>query len=211
MDTVELCNLALAMAGQARKITSLDEVSPEAEACKLLFKPTLDICLEACNWSFARRDEVIDEQNYLPDVVALPYEFAYELPSDVMRVLALQPIKGGPFMETMAMRDGFQFNFRNYDNKKILATDKRAPFAVQYQCYLDDISICTPSFCDAMAYVLGGKLCTTLIRGVDGMNIGSTYLNMGMARLQQAAAFDAQQGNYAIDNHKWSSFIKARQ
>lgn len=210
MTVTDICNLALAIVGQSRKITSLEERSPEAEACKLLFQPTLDICLESCNWSFARKDEIIDAENLLPDVVVLPYTHAYELPSDVMRVLYLQGIKRSPYIETMGERNAIQFNFRNYDGKKVLATNHNIPFAVHYQCYITDPQICSPSFCDALSYVLASKLANTLIRGVEGITVGQTLLQTGQARLMQAASFDAQQGNYSIDNFKVSSFIRAR-
>lgn len=211
MDAIEACNVALATMGQARKIASLDERSPEAEACKLVYQQSLNLCLEANNWSFCRRDEVITEEEFLQDVVALPYKYAYSIPEDVMRILSLQPLRSGAETENMGTRHGIQFNFRNYDGKKIIATDSKPPFVVHYQCYLDDLSVCSPSFLDGFCYVLASKLAATLIRGIDGLNIGKTLLQLGTERLQLASAYDAQQGNYASEDQRYSSFIRARQ
>lgn len=211
MDAIEICNYALSIVGQSRKIASFEERSPEAESCKLLYSQTLNLALEQYNWSFARRDEIITDEQYQRDIVALPYKYAYKLPDDVMRVLYLQPVNSGEIIETMGKRRAIQFNFRNYDGKKILATDSRPNFAVHYQCYLDDISVCSPSFIDGFSYLLASKLSGTLIRGVDGINISSAFLKIAQERLALASAYDAQQGNYAADDYRYSSFIRARQ
>ena len=210
MTDIDICNTALALIGQSRSIESMDEVSPEAEACKMFYKQSLDLCLDSNNWGFARRDEVITNEDLLEDVVVLPYLHAYKLPEDVMRVLYLTKLKATPDIEAMGKRRAIQFNFRNYDGKKVLATDQEPSFAIHYQAFIDDISVCSPAFYDALSYMLASKLASALIRGSDGVTISSNILKLGMSKLTLAAAYDAQQGGYSVEDKKFSSFMRAR-
>lgn len=207
---VEVCNVALDLIGQGGRIKSLDEASPEAEACKLHFYPTYESCLDFGNWSFARRDEIIDEQDYLKDVCVLPYHYAYRLPKDVMRVLYLTNLDAKPKVETVNADRPIQFNFRNYDGEKVIATDHQPNFVIHYQAYVDPKDYIQPTFVSALSYMLASKLAASLIRGTDGITIGGKLYQLGYTELNRAAGFDAQQGAYSVDRYKPTSFIRAR-
>lgn len=206
----EVCNMALALIGEGHVIEDINEHSVTAEACKRFFK----ICLDSCNgsyiWSFARRDEIIDDSYLLSDVVALPYQYAYKLPEDVFKIIRLGGIHDTPNAETLGYRDTVQFNFRNYDGQKILATNLDAPFALQYQCYIDDVGICDPLFIEALSYLLAHKLCGCIMRDTNAANLGTYMYNMYKAVLGKAAATDAQQGSRGVAEPVYSGFVRAR-
>lgn len=206
----EVCNMALALVGEGHMIDDIDEHSVTAEACKRFYNICLDSCNGACNWSFARRDEVIDDSYLLSDVVALPYRFAYRLPEDVFKILRLGSIGDGSITETMGYRGSVRFSFRNYDNKKILVTDTEAPFTIQYQCRITDVSSCDPLFIEALSYLLAHKLCSCIIRDASAANIGSYMYTMYKEVLGRAAALDAQQGNRGVAEPAYSGFTRAR-
>lgn len=210
MSIIDVCNIALDIISQGGHIQSMDEHSTEAEACKRHFQLVYDNALNTHNWSFARKDEVITTDDLLADVVALPYKYSYSLPEDVMRILKLTEVDAGASDETLATREAIQFNFRNYDGRKILATDHSAPFAVQYQAYVKDIEQCSPTFVSALAYLLASKLACTFIGGTSGYDVSLKLYQLGMSELATASALDAQQGSYSINEGKFSSFIRAR-
>ena len=210
MTNIDVCNAALDIVGQGGQIATFDDPTPEAERCKRHFMPTYLAALEQFNWSFARRDEVINEENLLEDVCVLPYQYAYSLPEDVMRVLYLTEVNAPADIETLGNRDGIQFNFRNYDNKKVLATDHAPDFAIHYQAFLEDVSLCPPSFAYALSYLVASRIASGMLGSNDRVTIGIKLYQMGYQLLTQAAAYDAQQGNYSLDNHKYSSFIRSR-
>lgn len=210
MTIVELCNRALDIIGQGAMIESLDEVSPEAEMCKRHFMPTYLMALDMFNWSFARRDEIIDEENLLSDVTVLPYLHAYELPEDVMRILYLTELDAPSRIESVGFRDGIPFNFRNYDGKKVLATDHRPGFVVHYQATIEDINLCPPLFLGALTNLLAAELAASSIGSNDRVNISNKMRQVALALMTQAAANDAQQGAYVVDNNKHSRFIDVR-
>ena len=153
MTNIDVCNRALDIVGQGGMITSFDQRTPEAEMCKRHFMPTYQTALDAYNWSFARRDEIIDKDNLLSDVCVLPYAYAYELPEDVMRVLYLTEMDAPATIETLSNRHAIQFNFRNYDGKKVLATNTAEGKDVEIDC-------------DMVVMAVGSKKNTLDVEGV---------------------------------------------
>lgn len=76
----ELCSIALARIGVRRRIDSLDEDSPEAQACRAVYALARDASLEAYDWPFARRRATLALLDV--DVEARGWGFAYALPAD---------------------------------------------------------------------------------------------------------------------------------
>lgn len=206
----EVCNMALGLIGEGHMIDDIDEHSVTAEACKRYFNLCLDSCNGAYNWSFARRDEVIDDTYLLSDVVALPYRYAYKVPEDVFKILRLGDVTDSSETETLGYRGTIQFSFRNYDNQKILVTDKEAPFTIQYQCRITDVGICDALFIEALSYLLAHKLCSCIIRDASATSFGTYMYKMYATVLGRAAALDAQQGNRGVAEPAYSGFTRAR-
>lgn len=211
MSAVEICNQALDMVGTGRHIKSFDDVTPEAEACSRLFKPTLETCLEYYQWSFARRDEVIDEDSILADIVSLPYELTYKIPDDVLKILFLTGVNASTRIETRAQRDPlFQYSLRNFDGQKVLATNQKPPFAIHYQCYTEDCALFTPLFTEAFSQMLGAKLCLPLVKGTAGMTLYKEWYQIAVLTLNNAANMDATQGEETATPDYKSGFLRFR-
>lgn len=210
MTNVDVCNMALDIIGQGGHIESFDEFTPEAEMCKRHFMPTYRAALEQYNWSFSRRDEVIDEENRLENVYALPYAYVYSIPEDVLRILYLTELDAQPRVETEGNRDAIQFNFRNYDGAKVLATNHAPGFVMHYQAFLDDVGTCSPTFIYALSHLLAGSLAAGILNSNDRLTVGLKLTQLGQTLLAQSASNDARQGAYSVDNNKYSGFIKVR-
>lgn len=82
----DICNIALVMLGEDQ-ITSIDEDSGKAQALKVNYAIARDATLEAHEWSFAIRQ-------FKPDLLADPplwqYDLQYQIPADILRVLAVE-------------------------------------------------------------------------------------------------------------------------
>ena len=85
-DRIDIANIALTMLGE-EPITSVDDDSKPARAIKLNYSIARDAALEAYEWSFAVRQF---KPNKLVDPPLWMYEYAYEIPSDILRVLAVE-------------------------------------------------------------------------------------------------------------------------
>ena len=156
MDKLQLCNLAISSIGSGRILNSLDEATPEAEACKIWYQLALDVCLDRHNWSFARRDEIITHDSLFGEEgAAVPYKYAYKIPEDVSRVISIKHVGSSSIDETGGAVYGLPFNFRNIDDVKYIACDVRAPFELHYQAKISDIAICSSYFLRAASLQLG--------------------------------------------------------
>ena len=198
MTELDLCNNALALIGQGSHISSLDENRKEADACKRFLPVTIARCLDKFNWSFARRDEVITDDFLLSNALCLPWHFVYRLPDDVMRLLFAVPVGADSTSETMGYRGHIRFNIRNFDSKKVIATDTKAPFVIQYQANISNIDIFPPTFCEGLEAALASSLASELIKGIDGVKISQALAQMAYQNLEQASALDASQGAQSI-------------
>lgn len=211
MDKLQLCNLAISAIGSGRVLNSLEENTPEAEACAIWYDLALDVCLDRHNWSFARRDEIITPNELLGEKgTAVPYSYAYKIPKDVSRIIALKPMGSQSIDETGGAMNGIPFNFRNIDDLKYIACDTKAPFEIHYQAKINDISVCSSYFIYAASLQLGLFIAPHIIGGIDGFKIGQVLADMFERAITRAAAIDAQQGSYALAMNKRRSLIESR-
>lgn len=210
MQAIDVCNGAIDLIGQGRHIENFDNSSPESAICSRLYPQSLKFVLDLYNWSFARRDEIITKDYLLPDVVSKPYDYSYKLDDDVNRVLFLTDVDADQNVETNGYERRIQFNFRNYDGKKILVTNKAPDFVMHYQCFLDDVSVASPTFLEGLQYILASRLAGSIIKGQLGVTIGQSFAQYGLSLLNVSAGIDAQQGGDFVNDRKKCKFIMAR-
>ena len=198
MNEIDLCNNALSLIGQGTHISSLEENKKEADACKRLLPVTIARCLDKFNWTFARRDEVITEDFLLPDALCLPWKYVYKIPTDVMRLLFAVPWNADSSSECINYQGQIRFNLRNYQGQKVIATDQAAPFIIQYQANVSDVSIFPPTFCEGVEAALASSLAADLIKGIEGIKISQAMAQVAYGNLEHASSLDAQQGAQSI-------------
>lgn len=83
---VQICNLALNKFGNI-SITSLEDATKEARACKVFYPLLRDEMLYEHPWNFAMKRADISAQ--LSDTPDFGYDYAYQLPADCLRVWEL--------------------------------------------------------------------------------------------------------------------------
>ena len=208
MNKLDICNNALDLVGLGIHIDSFDENSKEADVIRRNYQSVVDRALASYYFSFARKDEVITENNLIKDYVSLPWMYSYTIPDDRMTILKLERIAKG--LNDNNELEEIEFNFRNIKNKKCIVTNEKAPFVIQYQCYVEDESLFSPMFIEAIEYLLAGKIAPALIHGTSGMQIGQALIQAGLSYLEFSAGQDAQQGANSSLNHT-PSLIKCRE
>lgn len=210
MEILELCNNALDLVGQGTHIEDMQENSKEADLCRRNLDSVIKRALDKFNFSFVRKDEVITGDNEI-DVVCIPYEHAYSLPSDLQRVLFLSDINDDSSSESIHT-EKIKYNFRLINGEKVLVTDYQAPFVIHYQSKDYELDLLPDTFVEAVEYLLASKLAIALIHGTTGLQISQQLLQTGNMYLQMSAGQDAQQGSNGIDIDKEKpSFIQARE
>lgn len=219
MEKEDICNNALDLIGQGTHIDSLEEASPEARSCKRLYPVVLKQCLDIQNWSFARKDEVLtedylvtkeDEDGNVSEIVSLPWKHSYHLPDDVLRVLFLAPLYADSRSERVGFPCEIPFNFRNYNNEKILVTNAEPIFTIHYQAAVDDVDLFSPTFIQALEYNLAARLAPNIVKGTSGYQMGIDLTKLAESFLLRAAALDAQQGANSIKKTIQPASIRAR-
>ena len=207
---LDICNNALDLVGQGTHITDLaNEQSKEADLCRRLFDVELERALDKFNFSFARKDEIITSDYLLEDAVSFPYKYTYTLPSDVQRILYLSEVTDNRSIEKIR-NETIDYNFRVLNNQKCLVTDHEAPFVIQYQAKITDISLLSDTFIQAFEYQLASRLAPALVHGTTGVQIGTNHLMTATTLFNTCAGQDAQQGSNSIKPESTPSFIVAR-
>lgn len=208
---LDICNNALALVGQGQLLNSLDDNRREAVICKRVYQRTIERALDKYNFSFVRKDEVIDENFLLADAVSLPWAYTYTIPDDVMRILFLTPLCANACVERINNKVLIPFNFRQYENKKTLVTNQEYPFVMHYQSGDYEKINFPPTFTEAVEYLIAGAIASDLIKGTSGLQVASALNKQGLQLLDYSAMLDAQQGGQSIEAPRYSSsIIKSR-
>ena len=169
---VAICNMALAQIGRGAQITSLDEASQAARACKLRYPYARDACLRAYDWNFAAKRAELAENATEP---AFEYAHAYDLPSDCLIVRSI-----------------FEGETERWvvEGRQIL-TDMGAPIYIKYTRRETDTAQFDPLFVEALAARIASDIAIQLSESVSrAQGLWQTY----QAKLIEARRRDAQEG-----------------
>ena len=208
---LQVCNDALALIGHNVTIKTLEEItSAEARSCSRALPTCLAQCLAKGQWSFARRDEILNE-DYLTDFSSYPWQYTYELPDDVETIYSLTDIDASSLISTAGYDSEYiRFDLRNIDNKRYLVTDAAPSFVIHYQANDISLGVCSSLFIQALTYLLASKLAPEFVKSQIGFEMGLKYLALAYQLIDMAAAQDSQQGAYSQKSVKQPSMIKAR-
>jgi len=208
MEKIDICNNALDLVGQGSHIQSLDEQSKEADLCRRNFDVIVKRALCKYNFNFARKDEVITNDNLL-NVVSLPWQYTYSLPTDCLKIFYLAELSDSSDIERIRL-DNNRFNFRQIANQTALVTDMQAPFVIEYQANITNVNLFSDVFIEGLEYLLASRLAVALIHGTSGLQVSQQLLNLGNFTLDQASGIDAQQGGNSIRQVERPSLIEVR-
>lgn len=186
MDSVQICNLALMMAG-IPPITSFQDENNNAKQCKTFFPVLRDRVLRDHAWSFACAFydlQVLDEESPDPD-----YRFVCALPGDLIRVLNVVG----------------DFPYRMFGGKLLI---DHHPARIHYIRRVEDPSLFDETFVEALQYLLAAEIAMANTRDP---NLISFYRQEYERRLAVARSIDSSENRFEAQNSpRRSRWIESR-
>lgn len=172
-----ICNLALGNLGAAR-IISLDEASPEAKACALLYAQTRDEVLRSHRWNFAISRAELSRLSTPP---AFGWTWQYQLPVNCLRVLQVNGYGEEEVPDNWEIEGGRLLSDADTVQVKFIAR-------------VTDSSLYDPLFVEALALKLAARLCVPLT-GSDSRAGGflTEYERVTGPRARRMDAFESRE------------------
>lgn len=174
MTPVDLANLALGWLGEPR-IVSFEDPSKNAGILKAAFPAIRDAVLEARDWTFATERFDLAPDAALP---AFGYAARFALPGSVLRVVSCEVLEGS---DLEWVREG----------AFILTRDAAPRLFVKGIVRVEDSSLWSPGFAQALAARLAADLCVPL---TENRAVGADLWALYERKLKDAAANDGRQG-----------------
>lgn len=180
---VAICNLALAGVGRGAVITSMDEASQAARACKLRYPYARDAVLRAYDWNFAAKRASLAKNTVAP---AFEYANAFDLPADCLQVRSVYEGES-----EMWVVEGRQ-----------IITDMGSPIKIKYTGLVTNSANFDPLFVETLAARIASDICVILTESVSrAQELWDVY----RARLVEARRRDAQEGQpESLPRGSWS-------
>lgn len=185
MELVSIYNLALSHIGETAATTSPDETSEERKACEAFYPIAKNKLLELHDWSFASRTEPLAR---LTESDTFGWAGAYALPANCLRLQFLRDAKcmRAPFY-VEADKD---YEVRAKGTGRILYTDCEEP-VVGFIASDTSEALFSPSFSDALAWLLAAYVAGERIKGKEGASFAQSCLQQYQIALATAKTMDA--------------------
>lgn len=193
-SVIDICNYALMRVGTKFSIMSLDEASPEANACKLVFDQALRASLRLHPWNFASASVSLAE-------IGGPrsdWAYRYALPSDCINALRVMGDSKS------SDRVPFEIGINDTRDGKTLLCDRAAAVLI-YTCYVADPTLYDSSFVDCLSWRVAYEVAMpiTADRSIQGQ-----CLQAWQKFIPEAAALDSNEGN--ADPNRAAPWISVR-
>lgn len=212
---VDICNRALTEMGARTLISSLDETSSAAVACKIFYNETVEWLLRMAPWAFARRTinltqlAIQDATSTTPNNF-YPWLVKYAYPSDCVKFRYVIPpptpptaqgatipnVTSSPIAPWVGPSRAYRFlpaldTDADGVQSKVLLSNIQNAVGV-YTALVSNVELMDKGFKDALVAVLAHKLILPLSGNVQ---LKTTFYQLAMARITEARV---QDGNEAI-------------
>lgn len=180
-SAAQICNYALGAIGHATVITDLSENTTAAARCNLVYNRERISLLEDHDWAFARKNVRLTEINTDPP----PYwDYAYQLPGDVLRVVALYDQIWERQSDTRRIDYERSLVTVGGNNYNVIYTDLKDARAV-YTADVSDPTRMPQSFVDVFYWRIAAAICLPMT--------GDTSLTAKVEEMAARALYRAQQ------------------
>lgn len=180
---VAICNLALQEIGRGMMISSIDENSQAARACKLRYPYARDAVLRGYDWNFSTA------RASLPELATAPaFDFAhqYKLPEDVLRVRELVGAGEADDWRVESWADG------GGAVSQVIVTDFASPIQILYTRRIVDVRQFDALFVGALAARIAADIAISLSESTSkAQGLWQIYTS----KLFEAWKNDAQEGS----------------
>lgn len=193
---VDIANLALSHLGDSATVASLDppEGSAQAEHCARFYPIARNSLLELHNWKFATRRATLAQLA----VDSGPWAYAYALPADALKLLAVLPDGA----EAVAESEDYEQEVVETGASAILTNCELA--TLRYIALVTDTTKFSPLFELALSWQLASFLAGPILKGDAGAAEAKRCAGLAMAHLSQAAVSDANQRRVTpVHNVPW--------
>lgn len=205
---VEICNVALSHLGDTATVASINppEGSAQAEHCARFYPIARDSLLEMHNWSFAtRRDQLA-----LLNVTMNQWQYVYQLPSNVINVIAvIPPESNDDYVIRYSQPTLYGYNPEiiptsgNYvpqaysievtsTGQQVICTNQENA-VLRYTYKVTDTTKFSPLFTISLTWLLSSMLAGPIIKGDAGAAEGKRCYQMFQAHFVEATSSDAIQ------------------
>ena len=186
MNTVGICNAALAMLGIST-ITSFEENNVNAKLCKSFFPTLRDRVLRDHSWSFAAKYHPLP----LLDMDSPDPEFPYvaQLPGDLIRIIRIIP-RDIPYTKT---------------GRTILLAEPAEQLV--YTARITDPELFDAAFTEALQYLMAAEIGMANTRDAQLVNMYRTEYER---RLAVARSLDSMENRHAYQSRRRSDWLAAR-
>ena len=144
-----ICNNALALAGNATQITSLEESTKESNLLRVNFQQSIDFCLSRFNFDFLYKKVNLTTSNAVTYALN-KYKYAYKLPTDFSKPLFIDSTTGA------------EFTVISLNNDNVICTNQVAPFNFNYVTKTIDLKAIPNKIVEAIEYYLASRLVSVL-------------------------------------------------
>lgn len=211
MNTADICNLALSHIGQVANIQSINppDASIEAQLCAQFYPMARRMAIESGCWGFSVRRTALD---LLEDNPSSTWMYAYSLPAGMINAISVLasdavddyviswPVNDGYLWPQgyVPVTTGGQYTPQpfqietNAAGQDILYTNQQDA-VLRYTVDVTDATRYTPTFIVALSHLIASYLAGPLIKGTDGVQVGSAQLAMYKQKAAEAEASDANQ------------------
>lgn len=179
----DICNLALTHLGERANVNNISVPdSANAEQCARFYPIARDALLEMHAWRFATRRATLSEMS--AELGAWAY--AYALPADCLRILAVLPAGGG------------ELDCVDYESEStaaeapLILTNEPTP-VLRYVATITDATKFTPLFVVTLSWLLAGYLAGPVIKGEAGKTAGKECQAEFWRQFAIATSIDANQ------------------
>lgn len=192
VTAIDICNTALDLIGHAKRITEISppDGSAEASVCAEHYTDCVNELLDSHDWNFAtvKRELVALDESDDP-----AWDYCYELPAGLLRVISIIPADApdNHFTLTLPVPVDYEIHADEDDTVRIY-TDLEDAW-IRYVKYVTNPALFSPTFQEALQWKLASRIAGPLIKGTEGAAERDRCTQQYMFAMGKATQNDARQ------------------
>lgn len=189
-SVVTICNLALGNLGK-ETISSINEASAEARACKQFYDIVVDTAIQSYPWRWAGRTVALAEvENTKPN----RWQFAYQRPDDCIKLIR---VVDESMADYMPYGDGIKAGGHDYALEGRTIFCDLSPAYLQYTARQTDPALFPPAFVDALGMALAARIAMPVTRD---LKIRADAVSLARQSMAVAQEYDAAEVREVSDH-----------
>jgi hypothetical protein len=192
VTAVDISNTALDLIGHAKRITDLSppDGSAEAAVCAEHYTDCVNELLDSHDWNLATVKRALVARPTSDDPA---WEYCYELPAGLLRVISIIPADAtdNHYTATAAVPVDYEIHADTSDVVRIY-TDLEDAW-VRFVKYVTNPNLFSPTFLEALQWKLASRIAGPIIKGTEGAAERDRCTGQYMMAMAKATTRDARQ------------------